>query len=270
MTSLNNNDLYTMLLDRLRKDRKGSVSPEEFESFLRWRNLDYFQKQIGTEGISKMNHESLRPFLEYHRRRTVFQEAVGNTTYYVTLTSLPTGQTTTPDEYEYLTTPLAYLVNAWACASASSYATVVEIDIVSSAELNDRINNAITVPSATSPVGYMVSNNRMRVYGLTSGWVLLDYYSYPSDPYFDYYTDASGNVTYLTDGQPSYTLKAGEISRDGSTAGSSVTSASVDLEWADQDALHILDMIVSDVSLALSDSNSFQASLLERQQNVSS
>jgi hypothetical protein len=269
MTNYNNNDLYQMLLDRLRKDRKGSVSPEEFESFLRWRNLDYFQKQIGVEGVSKMNHESLRPFLEYHRRRTVVQEGTTGT-YYISIASLPSGTTTSTDAYTYLTVPLAYLINAWACSSATVFSSVIEIDVVSSAEYHDRVNNAITGPTAAYPIGYLVSNDRLRLGGLTTGYVLLDYYSYPSDPYFDYYTDASGNVTYLTDGQASYTLQAGEIARDESTAGSSVTSASQDLEWSDQDALQILDMIVSDVSMALSDPNSFQASLLERQQNVNS
>jgi len=101
-----------------------------------------------------------------------------------------------------------------------------------------------------------------------SGYVLLDYYKYPDDPYYDYYTDASGNVTYLTEGQAAYTLQAGEIARDGSTAGDAVTSASTDLEWGDQDAINILDMVVSDVSMALTDPNSFQASMLERKENI--
>lgn len=75
-------------------------------------------------------------------------------------------------------------------------------------------------------------------------------------------------MTYLTEGQSSYTLQSGEVARDGTTAGGSVTSLSVDLEWDDDDAMQVLDMIVSDVSIALSDSDSYQASLLERKDNA--
>ena len=95
----------------------------------------------------------------------------------------------------------------------------------------------------------------------------MSYYKLPEDPVYDYYTDAYGNYTYLTEEQPAYTLQAGEIAKDGSVAGEQVTSVSVDLEWEDDEAMKILDMIVSDVSIALSDPGSFQASLLERKEN---
>ena len=45
MVLFDNNDLLQIVLDRLRKDRKGSINPEEFESLLRLRNIDYFNQQ---------------------------------------------------------------------------------------------------------------------------------------------------------------------------------------------------------------------------------
>ena len=245
-----------MLLHRLRKDKKGSVNGEEFESFLRYRNLDYFNRQFPFEGASKLNHESLRPFMKYHDATAVLQEAA-TATYYADLT--------TPS----LSSTLAHEINAWYSTSATVWSTLIEVDLVSHAEHGDRLNNAITAPSSTNPIGY-IDSTKLRLSGVTTGYILLDYYKYPDDPYFDYYTDASGNVTYLTEGQAEYTLLTGEIARDGSTAGQGVTSLSVDLEWGDQDAVNILDMIVSDVSIALSDPASFQASILERKENVSS
>lgn len=64
MTNYTNNDLYQIVLDRLRKDRKGSITPEEFESFLHNRSMDYFNQQFAVEGATKLNLESLSPFME--------------------------------------------------------------------------------------------------------------------------------------------------------------------------------------------------------------
>ena len=269
MVSFNNNDLYQMLLDRLRKDRKGSVSPEEFESFLRWRNLDYFNKQLGSEGATKLNYDSLVPFM-------FFQDDIAISTslgeHYVILDSSYVGPSAT---YK-----VAHIANAWYSASATDHSSKVNLDIVSFPEWRNRLGNAITGPTNTYPIGcrgmlVIVGLGNMEVLwveggsDVEGGVVILDYYKYPADPYFDYYTDAYGNITYLTDGQAAYTLLTGEISRSNATAGTAVTSASQDLEWEDSDALHILDMIVTDVSVALSDPDSVQASLFERQQNVS-
>ena len=251
MVSFDNSDLYQIVLDRLRKDRKGGVSPEEFESFLRLRNIDYFNQQFKVDGVSQINTDSLSPFAVFNDPEPVTQDGAF-ATYYVT-----------PDA------TYTHLINAFHSASNTSYATVVELDIVSNAELNDRLNNAITGPSATEPIGYL-SDGKLWVYGVTTGYILLSYYKYPADPYFDYYTDASGNVTYLTDGQAEYTLQAGEISRSGLTAGAGVTSVSEDLEWGDQDAMNILDMVMTDVGVAQSDQGITQTSVIERQQNVKS
>lgn len=268
MNSFNNDSLYQMLLDRLRKDRKGAVNPEEFESFLRWRNIDYFNSQYKVTGMSQANLDSLRPFTIFHEPALVRQEAATGM-YYVWLKTLPTGTTTTTPSYEFVESAYAHLINAWYSSSATTWSAVTEIDILSHAEYHERLNNAITGPSSTYPIAY-IDSDRLWLGGITSGYVLLDYYRYPVDPYYDYYTDASANITYLTDGQAAYTLQAGEISRSGATAGAAVTSASADLEWPDQDAINILDMVVSDISVALSDQGSFQASMLERQQNIGS
>jgi len=256
MTNYTNDDLYQMLLHRLRKDKKGSVNAEEFETFLRWRNIDHFNKQFQFEGASKLNHESLRPFIQYHDVTAVVQEAATET-YYVDLT--------TPS----LSFAFAHEINAWWSTSSIVWSTLIEVDLVSHAEHNARLNNAITSPTATNPIGY-IDSTKLRLSGVTTGYILLDYYKYPNDPYFDYYTDASGNITYISAAISPYTLQTGEIARDGSVAPTAVTTSSVELEWGDQDAINILDMIVSDVSIALSDPESFQASLLERKENVSS
>ena len=251
MVSFSNNDLYQIVLDRLRKDRKGSINPEEFESLLRLRNIDYFNQQFKVDGVSQINADSLSPFSVFNDDAAINQLVVTGT-YYV---DLPAGY--------------AHLINAFYSANSALHSTVVELDIVSGAELSDRINNAITGPSATEPIGY-IADGVLWVYGYTSGYILLSYYAYPADPYFDYYTDSSGNITYLTDGQAEYTLLAGEISRSGLTAGSGVTSISEDLAWNDQDAMNILDMIMTDLGVALGDQAISETSVLERQQNVKS
>ena len=266
MENLNLGELYTMALHMLRKDRKGSVTPEEFEAFAKKRNLDYFQKKLAIEGKDEGAHESLVPFMKY-----------ADTVDLVTLA----GETLVildPDAVAPLVGPsynIAKIINAWACDDDSSYANKIRIDIVNSAEYYERLGNAITGPSNDDPIGYITNisgagdEGVMIVHG-GSGfissypYVLLDYYKWPTEPYFDYYTDANGNITYLTEDRATYTLLAGEVSRSGDTAGTGVDSVSKDFDWDDDDALAILEMIISDISIALSDSNSYQASLLER------
>lgn len=264
MTNLTNGDLYNMLMDRIRKDQKGLISPEEFETFLKWRSLDKFSKLISEEGVDKLNHDALLPFYVHHDPISVTSS---NSVYYIPLQVLGSGSTTTTTPYSYTEYDIAVLVNAWHTSNINNFSSLTNIDIVGNAELSDRLDNAITLPSSSDPVGYL-EGTKLWLWGITSAYVLLDYYRYPLSEYFDYYIDSNANITYLTDGQASYTLQAGEVARDGTTAGGSVTSASVDTEWDDEEALQILDMIVSDVSIALSDPDSFQASLLERKENA--
>ena len=256
MIAFTNDDLYQIILDRLRKDRKGALAPEEFESFLRQRNMDYFNQQIALDGVSMLNQESLRPFLEHHSVGTLLQQGSSGR-WYVDMTL-------------GVAANFAHMVSAFTSVSLTVWTTIIEIDIVSNVELMDRINNAITAPSVTNPVGF-IDDDKFWVYGPSSGiFVVMSYYVYPEDPYFDYYTDASGNVTYLTDGQAEYTLQAGEVARDGSVAGAGVTSASNDLLWDDKDAMNILDMVMTDAGVSQSDQAVVQTSIVERQNNARS
>ena len=249
-----------MLLNRLRKDRKGSVSGEEFESFLRWRNIDYYNKMFVNESATKLNEDSLKPFMVPYEDIQVVQNAV--TKYYEgNLSELPAAS------------PYGHWINLWINDQVVEPGNVYDltdmtwVDIVSETELPGRLTNAIIGPSVDYPIGHF-SNTKVYIHGITSnGFAILSYYKLPTDPYYDYYVDAYGTITYLTEAQAAYTLQAGEVARDGKTAGQAVTSASIDLAWNDDDAMNILDMIVSDVSIALSDPASFQASLLEREKN---
>lgn len=272
MTGFNNGDLYNMLLDRLRKDRKGSVTPEEFESFLKWRNVDYFNKMLETVEGSHRSQRALSPFC-YYDDVIALSASLGQTVIDVDVWE--TGDPDTP--LTQLAWRPSYILNIWYSDSATDLSSKIKFDIVNQLEYAERKNNAITAPSATNPVICELGTSdqggpRYLVGGVTTGYAVFDYYMNPEDPYglapyFDYYTDAYGNVTYLEENE-TYALAAGEVSRSGAKSGN-VNSLSIDLLWRDHDAMNILDMIVSDVSIALSDSDSFQASLLERQQNAS-
>ena len=271
MTGFDNGNLYTMLLDRLRKDKKGSISPEEFETFLRWRNLDYFNQMLETVEGSHRSQKALSVFIVSDDVITISSD---DGQAVIDVDVWETGDSDAP--LTQLSYRPAYVLNIWYSESATDLSDKIPFDVVNQLEYRERKNNAITAPSSECPVICELGTSseggpRYLVDGVTSGYAVFDYYVSPNDPYglqpyFDYYTDASGNVTYLEVNE-SYTLQTGEVARDGSTSGS-VSSLSVDLSWRDNDAMNILDMIVSDVSVALSDPNSFQASLLERQQNV--
>ena len=280
MTNLTNGELYTMLLHRLRKDRKGSISPEEFESFLKWRNLDYFNKALRKEGATQLVDASLAPFVVLQDVQVIYSSLYE---YYIILYNSNSSNPPTDPPLKFTSYDVAKIINIWWTDSLTNFSSKIRVDLLTYSEWSDRINNAITGPSNDYPIAYLggefsVAGVPNAYYfdtlwlkggtGFASGYIILDYYKYPAEPYFDYYTDSSGNITYLTDGQAAYTLLTDEQSRDGKIAGQAVTSTSQDLEWDDEDALVILDMIVSDVSIALSDPNSFQASLLERKDNA--
>lgn len=270
MVGYTNYDLYTMMNDRIRKDQRGLITIEEMESFLRWRSLDMFSKYIAEEGKDKDTHEALSPFYLHHEDVDIQSY---KSTYYVWIKALPSGVTTTStttlEAGIYLSYDPALLVNVWYSASSEDFSSLTHVDLINSSELSDRLNNAITRPTLTNPVGY-VDEDRLWIFGPTSGYILLDYYRYPTPEYLDYYTDGDANIVYVPEGT-SPKLYNGYTARDGTTgdpAGVVYASSSVETEWGDDDAMHILDMIVSDVSIALSDPDSFQASLLERKDNA--
>lgn len=220
MTNYNNNDLFQILLHRLRKDRKGGINAEEFESFLRNRNIDYFNKQMGVEGVSKLNQNSLAPFFVAMELTRDYTTADGIEIAVMSSTNIGLGAG--------LSYEVATLANVWAIAAAGGivFTNRFPVDLVSSTEYYDRYTNSQTKGTTTEPIAYQAWYNLflapdffnvpvLFLQGIPTDdyGVYVDYYRHPSDPYFDYYTDASGNITYLTEDQAAYTLQAGEVSR---------------------------------------------------------
>lgn len=64
----------------------------------------------------------------------------------------------------------------------------------------------------------------------TIQYVNFAYWRSPKTPYYDYYKDANDNVVFMPTGT-SHLLTAGETGSAGQTAGTSVVSTTVELEW---------------------------------------
>ena len=105
------------------------------------------------------------------------------------------------------------------------------VDILFGAELGRVINNAIDAPTTQFPYATFVEN-KLRIYPNTIGSATLGYYRVPTTPVFDYYVNNIGEIVYLGAGVV-YTLQTGETGSAGQTAGTNVTSLSVELEWND-------------------------------------
>jgi hypothetical protein len=125
---------------------------------------------------------------------------------------------------------------------------IVPIDVVTDEEWMFRRYDELTKPSSTYPIA-KITGEYLYVLPEDIDRVLLNYLKQPTDPYFDYYTDANYNIQYLA-ASASYTLQTSEVYRDGTSSGT-VTSATVELEWDDGEKIKILHRILAKMGVSM-------------------
>jgi hypothetical protein len=127
------------------------------------------------------------------------------------------------------------------------------VDIVTDEEWIFRRRDALTVPSWTYPIA-RISGEYLYVspiFSLTTAPnLILHYLKAPSTPFFDYYYDDDYNIQYLS-ASGTHLLTTGETGRLGETAGSTVTSSTVELEWEDTEKIKILHRIVTKLGVSM-------------------
>jgi len=241
---MTNFKMYEIILDLLGKDKKGSITIEEFESLLNFRSLWMFKQLLPLDGATKRHDEALSPFKVEGQAITASSSLINPTS------------------------SMAHFISG---VVDSGSAVFKPIDIVTSGELRAREGNTITLPTVTDPVGVLYSDSavyKIKVYpvALASADSKIDYYKYPVNSYLDYYIDANLTYQYLTASQAEYTLLTSEVARNGSTT--TVTSATVEIEWMDAEKEILIEYILSDLGVAIADQGAYQQAMTERQTSL--
>jgi hypothetical protein len=104
-----------------------------------------------------------------------------------------------------------------------------EIEILTDKDLTDRRTNLITKQLEDYP-GAMILGNTIKVYPTNITTAEFVFMKNPVTPVFDYYYDANLNLVYLAAGA-THLLTTGETGSAGQTAGTTVTSLTVELDW---------------------------------------
>lgn len=245
--ALTNYNMYEMTLNVLRKDKKGSITIEEFESLLKRRSLWLFRQLLPKDGVTKVYDQALSPFKIMNDDAT--DSAGAGDDFYKAAFSALSGANSD--------NKIGHVIAARVGSTG--------IDLVTTGELRERVGDAITQPTTDDPCAVIASDS-LHVYPSTvSGTVYIDYYKYPTQPYLDYYIDSSNNYQYLTEGQSAHTLGTSEVARDGSTTGSSVTSNTTETEWYEPEKIYLVELILNDLGVIVHDQAVLQQAMNERQ-----
>jgi hypothetical protein len=196
-----------LLIDRLtKKEQRGNVlSGEDFNTFLKVAQAEHFDvEKRKAEGTSDII-DSLRAFI-------------------VTKTD-----TTSSGLVAIPTSPVYAKLLSAQRLNGSNF---VRCDILSQLELEERLDNSLTVGTDALPLVSIEASN-FRFYPAAYSNVKIVYYKQPTEPTLDWYYDANGSIVYLAAAE-THTLGTGEYAYDGIvTTPTEITSRTVELEWAD-------------------------------------
>ena len=218
---MNNGELYALALDFLKKEGKGlSVDPFTFGYYSDFASKRYFDQEFSKYEGTRRVGDVLLPFL-----RT---------------SSIDSGSLELPSTYRH----------AISCDVVWDEYDSTEADIVTQAEFLERRGNNLLLATEDYPLVYFMSEE--DEYGAITHDIIVSptgfdsidlvYLKAPQSCIFDYYINAQGEIIYL-DEDEIHTLLTDEVYRDGTESGQ-VVSISKELEWADNDKLRILEMVL--------------------------
>lgn len=135
--------------------------------------------------------------------------------------------------------------------------TTREIEIVSPEEYGRRLHNLMLKPVAYFPVAYVVGTScKVNPTNVTA--IVMNYIAKPTTPIYDYYSDANYNIVYLA-ASATHLLTSGEVGSAGQTAGSTVTSLTVETDLPEDLHAKFGDYLISKVAVRDRDVNLYQA-----------
>jgi hypothetical protein len=133
--------------------------------------------------------------------------------------------------------------------------TYTGVNLVSSLELAERLQDYLTQPTLTHPCFILggedgAGNTEVNVYPITITEIELDYLRTANVPFLDYYVNDTTLVsTYLAAGATGVTVPLGSTYRTGVQGVVVVNSVTVDWEWSDSDLPLIVAMFCSYIGI---------------------
>ena len=203
------NELRLYLNTVLNKDNSGnSLSPDELNILLKTQIYGFVKEQILT-------------YRQYVATGTphddvIFTALLVDALQETASATLTAGSFTLPTDMLFLES-----------LSGTYNAHTKKIEIVSAGEYYRRKHNLLSKPIAYFPLAY-ITDTTCTVIPNNMTSVVVSYIAKPAEPVFDYYNDANDNIVYLAAGG-SRLLTTGETGSAGQTAGTTVTSSTVEM-----------------------------------------
>jgi hypothetical protein len=226
--------VYDLLLAQIRADKRGlSISISEFNDFARIVNERVYAKYYDDFENSTDNISAMAGFkvLNYTVALTA---GVG---------SLPS------DYYDLIGKPRTSLAGV-----------TKRVDLVSSLELDDRLDDYLTQPTTSHPCAILAGTDangytKIVVYPTTITSVDVDYLQEATTPFLDYYVNDTTLVTTYMAESATVAVPSGSTYRTGTAGGGAgIVSQTVNFEWDISDTFLILSMFASMIGLTLNDS----------------
>ena len=141
-------------------------------------------------------------------------------------------------------------------------ATQKKIELVSPEEVSRRTANLLSKPIAYYPVAYIVGTS-CYVFPSNMTGLNVSYIAKPTIPVYDYYVDANYKIQYLA-ASATHLLTSGEYGSAGQTAGTTVTSLTVEMDIPEDSHMAFANYLITKVSMRDRDQLMYQAAENEK------
>ena len=239
-------DVYYLLLDELRVDKRGlSCEPDEFNRLIRVINYELYNDYIDKFEKDQSNSDDLG-YLKVHDRRIGLIAGVGSL----------------PSNYHRL-------IGKPRILDGTTYRNV---DMVTTYEQACMDSDFLTLPTTIHPTctiggvdGLGVRRIRVKPTTITNIWI--DFLKTLVVPFLDYMiNDTTLLPTFFEETTDAQDLPSGSTYRDGTAGGAAVTVSSIskDFRWDESDLPIILTKLVNRVAKELPDELLIQTSTAEQ------
>jgi hypothetical protein len=222
---------YDTILDLIRKDQKGrAFSIPEFNDIIKLVNYELYSHLAPKSGQDTDVIEALKDFV-----------VLGATI------SLTSGVGSIPSGYERIQGK-PYVISG---------ADTIPVDVITSLELPDRLEDELTKPSALHPVAIIggapvLDLSQITVYPDTISDIRVSYLKIPATPLLDYYILSTGQYFYLDEDATGITIPVGAVYSDGVTVNpSTVDSLTVNFEWREDQTPILVNMVLQKAGIVL-------------------
>jgi hypothetical protein len=240
--------VYETLIDILRADKRGlQLSPTEYSRMARLVNERVYSR-FYKDFESNIDNIDVMGGFKVINHEIALASGVG---------SLPSNY------YQLIGKP----------RTVDSGSVTRRVDLVSSLEMDDRLDDYLTQPTTTYPCASLggedgSGNKQIRLQPTTITTLWIDYLKTPDVPFLDYYTSDSTLVnTFMSEGA-TVSVPAGSTYRDGTAGGGAgIVSQTVNWQWSDSELPLIVSMYCQLIGIAIPDPLLIEAGNLDEQKN---